>query len=101
MHEKGLVVCCMFDCIPRGTYFIPSDNAVRIIDYSASLYNIPYIAILLLMNLRLIIFCFFSLKVNSWVEDEVMLLKYVDLYVFFTTLLFFGGLSARDVPPFS
>ena len=33
---------------PRGTYFIPSDNAVRIIDYSASLYNIPYIAILLL-----------------------------------------------------
>ena len=28
MHEKGLVVCCMFDCIPRGTYFIPSDNAV-------------------------------------------------------------------------
>ena len=34
MHEKGLVVCCMFDCIPHGTYFIPSDNAVRIIDYS-------------------------------------------------------------------
>ena len=31
MHEKGLVGCCMFDCIPRGTYFIPSDNAVRII----------------------------------------------------------------------
>ena len=37
----------MFDCIPRGTYFIPSDNAVRIIDYSTSLYNIPYIALLL------------------------------------------------------
>ena len=53
------------------------------------------------MNLRLIIFCFFLLKVNSWVEDEVVLLKYVDLDVFFTTLLFFGELSARDVPPFS
>ena len=53
------------------------------------------------MNLRLIIFCFFLLKVNSWVEDEVVLLKYVDLDAFFTTLLFFGGLSARDVPPFS
>ena len=48
MHEKGLVVCCMFDCIPRGTYSIPSDNAVRIIDYSTSFYNIPYIPILLL-----------------------------------------------------
>ena len=48
MHEKGLVVYCMFDCIPRGTCFIPSDNAVRIIDYSTSLYNIPYIALLLL-----------------------------------------------------
>ena len=34
------------------------------------------------MNLRLIIFCFFLLKVNSWVEDEVVLLKYVDLDVF-------------------
>ena len=22
MHEEGLVVCCMFDCIPPGTYFI-------------------------------------------------------------------------------
>ena len=41
MHEKGLAGCCMFDCIPRGIYFIPSDNAIRIIDYSTSLYNIP------------------------------------------------------------
>ena len=48
IDEKGLVVCCMFDCIPRGTYFIPSDNEVRIIDYSTSLYNIHYIPILLL-----------------------------------------------------
>ena len=47
MHENGLVVYCMFDCIPRGTYFITSDKAVRIIDYSTSLYNIPYIALLL------------------------------------------------------
>ena len=53
------------------------------------------------MNLRLIIFCFFLLKVNSWVKDEMVLLKYVDLDVFFTTLFSFGGLSARDVPPFS
>ena len=53
MHEKGLVVYCMSDCIPRGTYFIPSDNAVRIIDYSTSLYNIPYIALLLLQFLRI------------------------------------------------
>ena len=55
MHEKGFVVCCMFDCIPRGTYSIPSDNAVRIIDYSTSLYNIPYIPILLLLLLKLIL----------------------------------------------
>ena len=63
MHEKQLVVYCMFDCIPRETYFIPSDNAVRIIDYSTSLCNIPYIALLLVLqvltNLRLIIFASF------------------------------------------
>ena len=87
MHEKKMVVCCMFDCISRGTYFIPSDNAVRIIDYSTSLYNRPIpiyssTTFTNLTNLRLIIFCFFLLKVNSWVEDEVVSLKYVDLDVF-------------------
>ena len=35
---------------------------------------------------------------NSWVEDEVVLLKCVNLDFFLTTLLFFGGLSARDIP---
>ena len=83
MKRDWLYVVCLIAFLVEHI-FIPSDNAVRIIDHSTSLYNISYTytTFTSLMNLRLIIFCFFLPKVNSWVEDEVVLLKCVDLDVF-------------------
>ena len=100
MHEKGLVVCCMFDCIPRGhILFLQTMQLESLIIQPAFIIYPIYLYYFYKFNeSKINHFSLLLLKVNSWVEDEVVLLKCVNLDFILTTLLFFGGLSARDIP---
>ena len=89
MQLESLIIQPAFITYPIYLYYyyyipilLPYIPILLLYTYTTTLYTYTTTTITSLTHLRLIIFCFFLLKVNSWVEDEVVLLKCVDLDVF-------------------
>ena len=83
MKRDWLYVVCLIAFLVEYILFLQTMQLESLIIQPAFItYPIYLYTFTSLTNLRLIIFCLFLLKVNSWVEDEVVLLKCVDLDVF-------------------
>ena len=83
MKRDWLYVVCLVAFLGEHILFLPTMQLESLIIQPAFIIYPIWLYYFYKFNESKInhFFCFFLLKVNSWVEDEVVLLKYVDLDV--------------------